>query len=89
MSVQVQSQPEVHEYSRRVGASEGRARVTAKQKASQQSVYLTLGTAASRRAAFLGFIHTSAESCFQTESTPAPAQVTQTVGLSSIPVSKL
>lgn len=29
-------------------------------------------------AAFLGFFYTSAESCSQTESTPAPAQVTQT-----------
>jgi hypothetical protein len=38
MSVQAQSQPEVDEYSRRVGASEGRIRVTAKQNASQQTV---------------------------------------------------
>jgi len=30
--------------------------------------------------AFLGFICASAESCSQTESTPAPAQVTQAVG---------
>jgi hypothetical protein len=43
MSVQAQSQPEVDEYSRRVGASEGRIRVTAKQNASQQSAHLTLG----------------------------------------------
>jgi hypothetical protein len=33
MTVQAQSQQEVHEYPRRVGASEGRIRVTAKQKA--------------------------------------------------------
>jgi hypothetical protein len=60
MSVQAQSQPEVDEYSRRVGASEGRVRVTANQKASQQchaahvaiatvfDVHLTLGTPARR-----------------------------------------